>query len=147
VQALAGRVPQRVGPVHAADAGPNKRHELALTLRPVHYPFWSQGHLNSVVRVDLLARSAAAMAPATISVADRADTTDAGTVKDAFTGAVKVASGAALLAPLERWLGVELGGVADGVLNSRHVAHASESKLDCATWVARPCRRSATRLA
>jgi hypothetical protein len=60
----------------------NRRRELAFTLRPEHYPFWSQGHLNTVARIDLLARSATDPAPATITVADRADTTDAGTLKD-----------------------------------------------------------------
>jgi hypothetical protein len=37
----------------------NQRHELALTLRPEHYPFWSQARLaqGSVTRMDLLARS------------------------------------------------------------------------------------------
>lgn len=65
--------------------GANKRHELAFTLRPEHYPFWSQGHLNNVERIDLIARGSAAVAPATISVADRADKTDAGTVKDTLT--------------------------------------------------------------
>jgi hypothetical protein len=37
--------------------GNNQRFELTLNLRPEHYPFWSQGHLNNVVRVDILARS------------------------------------------------------------------------------------------
>jgi len=35
----------------------NKRFELALNLRPEHYPFWSQGHLNSIKRIDILAQS------------------------------------------------------------------------------------------
>jgi hypothetical protein len=69
----------------SATPGANQRHKLAFTLRPEHYPFWSQGHLNNVVRVDLLARSAAAAVPSTVSVADRADKTDAGTVKDTLT--------------------------------------------------------------
>jgi hypothetical protein len=37
----------------------NQRHELRLTFRPEHYPFWSQGRLTHVERVDLLARSTA----------------------------------------------------------------------------------------
>jgi len=37
--------------------GVNQRFELALNLREEHYPFWSQGRLNSVKRVDILARS------------------------------------------------------------------------------------------
>src|SRR3712207_8581263 len=36
----------------------NQRFELRLNLRAEHYPFWSHGRLNSVKRVDLLARSA-----------------------------------------------------------------------------------------
>jgi hypothetical protein len=37
---------------------PGQRHELALTLKPEHYPFWAQGRLEkaSVTRVDLLVR-------------------------------------------------------------------------------------------
>lgn len=65
--------------------GPNQRYELALTLRPEHYPFWSQGRLNSVVRVDLFAQSTDDPAPATITVADRADKTDDDTQKDTLT--------------------------------------------------------------
>jgi hypothetical protein len=34
-----------------------QRFELALTLRPEHYPFWSQGSLNHLVSLDILARS------------------------------------------------------------------------------------------
>ena len=34
-----------------------QRFELKLNLRPEHYPFWSQGRLRSVPRVDILARS------------------------------------------------------------------------------------------
>jgi hypothetical protein len=65
--------------------GPNQRYELAVTLRPEHYPFWSQGRLNSVVRIDLLAQSADDPAPASIDVSDRADKTDAATQKDTLT--------------------------------------------------------------
>ena len=67
------------------DPGPNRRHELAIRLRPEHYPFWSQGRLNNVSRIDLFAASAADPVPATIQVADRADTTDAGTQSDTLT--------------------------------------------------------------
>lgn len=35
----------------------DKRFELALPFCAEHYPFWSQGRLNSVVRLDILARS------------------------------------------------------------------------------------------
>ncbi|MCP9448641.1 MAG: neuraminidase-like domain-containing protein [Nitrospira sp.] len=44
------------------------RHELALTLRPEHYPFWAQGRLNGVSRIDLLARSSRSG----VTIADRA---------------------------------------------------------------------------
>lgn len=65
--------------------GPGQRHELAFTLRPEHYPFWSQGRLNRIVRVDLFAQGADESSPATLSVADRADQTDAGTLEDTLT--------------------------------------------------------------
>src|SRR6185436_2294043 len=65
--------------------GPNRRYELALTLRPEHYPFWSQGRLNGVVRVDLFAQSADDPVPAAIDIADRADKADAGTQKYTLT--------------------------------------------------------------
>lgn len=59
--------------------GADQRYELALTFLPEHYPFWIQGRLKeaSVLRVDLFGRSADP-----ISVADRADKTDASTRKD-----------------------------------------------------------------
>lgn len=65
--------------------GANRRYELRLTLRPEHYPYWSQGRLNSVVRVDLFAHSTDDPAPAIFSVADRADKTDTGTQRDTLT--------------------------------------------------------------
>lgn len=65
--------------------GANQRYELALTFRPEHYPFWSQGRLNAVARIDLFARTADDPAPATISIADRADKADAGTQKDTLS--------------------------------------------------------------
>jgi len=34
-----------------------QRLGLTLTLRPEHYPFWSQGYLKSVARLDILAQS------------------------------------------------------------------------------------------
>lgn len=51
---------------------PNQRFELKLNLREEHYPFWSQGRLNSVTRVDILARST--VTP--VHVADKADEND-----------------------------------------------------------------------
>ena len=50
----------------------NQRHELALTLRPEHYPFWAQARLTqgqgSVTRMDLLARSEQTPVPGSIDV-------------------------------------------------------------------------------
>lgn len=50
--------------------GAGQRFELVLNLRKEHYPFWSQGHLNSVLRVDILARSAKELVPGNLSVYD-----------------------------------------------------------------------------
>jgi hypothetical protein len=61
---------------------PSQRYELRLTFRPEHYPFWSQGRLNSVARVDLLARSTATPVPGGVDVADKADKNDATAMKD-----------------------------------------------------------------
>ena len=54
-------------------ASANGRFRLALKLRPEHYPFWSQGRLGSVARVDLLARSSKKPVPGTLDVFDRDD--------------------------------------------------------------------------
>jgi hypothetical protein len=51
----------------------NQQFELALSLRPEHYPFWSKGRLNSVTRVDILARSTTTPVPSTIDIADSND--------------------------------------------------------------------------
>jgi hypothetical protein len=59
-----------------------RRRELAITLRPEHYPYWSQGRLAAVARLDILARSSDIPVPATLAVADRADKTDTGTLTD-----------------------------------------------------------------
>ena len=61
-------------------AVPNTRFELKLNLREEHYPFWSQGRLNSVTRVDILARSTA---PG-MDVFDKADTNDGTAKKDSL---------------------------------------------------------------
>jgi hypothetical protein len=67
--------------------GVNQRFELALNLRPEHYPFWSQGRLNSVLRVDLLARSTKDPVPGSLDVfakpAQNDATTSARLAKDA----------------------------------------------------------------
>ncbi|HEY7036186.1 MAG TPA: hypothetical protein VH482_32935 [Thermomicrobiales bacterium] len=55
------------------DAGPGGRFALSLNLRPEHYPFWSQGRLDSVARVELWARSAQDHPPATLDVFTAAD--------------------------------------------------------------------------
>jgi hypothetical protein len=52
-----------------------QRFELALDVRPEHYPFWSKGRLTTVNRVDLLARGAQAQSLDLFDKADRADTT------------------------------------------------------------------------
>lgn len=66
---------------------PNQRFELKINLRGEHYPFWSQGRLNSVTRVDILARSTEAL----LHVADKTDKNDASAkidtlIKDAALG-------------------------------------------------------------
>ena len=61
----------------AQTPGANQRFALELKLRAEHYPFWSKGRLNSVTRVDILARSSKAAAPASLDVFDKADKTDA----------------------------------------------------------------------
>jgi hypothetical protein len=58
------------------------RAELKIKLRPEHYPYWSQGRLNSVVRVDILGRSAQVPVPSSVDVADRPDKDDATANKD-----------------------------------------------------------------
>jgi Tc toxin complex TcA C-terminal TcB-binding domain len=62
--------------------GANQRFELALNLRDEHYPFWSQGHLKSVKRVDILARPTKIPVPASLDVFDKADKADAAAKKD-----------------------------------------------------------------
>jgi hypothetical protein len=64
--------------------GPNQRYGLTLKLLPEHYPFWSQGSLNRIERVDLFARSADDAAPASIKVSDRLSTADSGTLSDSL---------------------------------------------------------------
>jgi len=54
----------------------NQRFELAITLRPEHYPFWSQGRLNNIVSVEIVARSTQDPVPGSMDIFDRADTAD-----------------------------------------------------------------------
>ena len=62
--------------------GANQRFELSINLREEHYPFWSQGRLNSVLRVDLLARSTKDPVPSSLDVFEKADQNDATGEKD-----------------------------------------------------------------
>ena len=57
-----------------------RRFTIPVNLRPEHYPYWSQGRLTSVTRVDLLARSV----KPSLDVFDRADANDAASKKDAL---------------------------------------------------------------
>ena len=57
--------------------------ELTLNLREQHYPFWSQGRLQEVKRIDLLAHSSKHPLPATsLDVFDKADKNDPTVNKD-----------------------------------------------------------------
>jgi receptor-binding and translocation channel-forming TcA subunit of Tc toxin len=57
-----------------------QRFELVLNLRPEHYPFWSQGHLDTVKRLDLLARTEAD----TLDVFENSDQSDVSARKDSL---------------------------------------------------------------
>lgn len=69
---------------------PNGRFELSLDLRPEHYPFWSQGRLNSVARVDVFAHSAEDAIPGSMEIFETADKNEPATrgtlTKDAALG-------------------------------------------------------------
>jgi hypothetical protein len=54
---------------------PNQRFKLELNLRAEHYPFWSQGRLDKVSRIDILARSGVDPIPAKLDVFDTGDKT------------------------------------------------------------------------
>jgi hypothetical protein len=70
--------------------GANQRFELTINLRKEHYPFWSKDLLNSLVRVDILVRSAQNPVPGSMDIFDSANTainTKKGTLsKDAALG-------------------------------------------------------------
>jgi hypothetical protein len=53
---------------------PNAFAELTLNLREEHYPFWSQGRLEAVKRLDLFAKSTKDT-KATVAISDKADGT------------------------------------------------------------------------
>ncbi len=57
----------RLQPAPAA----GQRHALTLNLRPEHFPFWSQGRLGTITRVDVVARSAETPAPGSLDVFDK----------------------------------------------------------------------------
>jgi hypothetical protein len=61
-----------------------QRFELALNLRDKHYPFWSQGRLKKVPRVDILARSSKPrdQIPAELVVFDKVNDIPAAAMKD-----------------------------------------------------------------
>ena len=57
----------------------NQRVPIELELRNEHYPYWSRGRLNTVKRVDVLARASADPPPNSLEMADAAG--DGGAVK------------------------------------------------------------------
>ncbi|MFY9488419.1 MAG: hypothetical protein WAP35_06970 [Solirubrobacterales bacterium] len=65
--------------------GTDERFELALTLRPEHFPFWCDPDNSSVRRVDILARSNKASPPAGLDVYDLVDETDSSALTDRLT--------------------------------------------------------------
>ena len=68
----------------------DQRYELSLKLRAEHYPFWSQGRLNSLASLDILARSTKDPVPASLAIfetASKDDVTEKGTLaKDTALG-------------------------------------------------------------
>ncbi len=120
--------------------GANRRYDLSLTLRPEHYPFWSQGRLNNVVRVDLFAQSVDDPAPATIKVADRADKTDAGRM------AVGACAGAGDRSPVACKGGPSVhSAVAGAGHNCRHLG-SFRGEAGLVVRCRRYCRRGRTRM-
>ena len=57
---------------HAQVKVPNQHFELKLTLRPEHYPFWSQGRLNKVDDITIFARAKSAELP-TLDIFNKID--------------------------------------------------------------------------
>ena len=78
----ARRVPHRVGEIPGAVAGANQRFELALNLRDGALPVLEPGRLNTVQRVDLLARSTKDPIPASLDVFDKVNDQPAAAKKD-----------------------------------------------------------------
>jgi hypothetical protein len=54
----------------------NQRYELRLNLRPEHYPFWSQGRVKTITRVDVLGMSKIFPVPGSINIADKVGKND-----------------------------------------------------------------------
>lgn len=67
---------------------PDQLPALVVNLHKGHYPFWSKDRLNTVTRVDILARSSQSPVPGSIKVADKngADANKDSLVKDAALG-------------------------------------------------------------
>jgi hypothetical protein len=63
----------------------NQRYELTVNIHEEHYPFWSKGRLNSVARVDVLARSAKDAIPASVDIFDKGDQNDKTAKKESLT--------------------------------------------------------------
>jgi hypothetical protein len=61
------------------------RCELKLNLRPEHYPFWSQGRVKAVTRVDVLTVSKVTPIPGSIDISDKADKNDGTANIDSLT--------------------------------------------------------------
>lgn len=61
-------------------------YELALNLRPEHYPFWGQKWLGAAKRVDILARSSRSPVPGSLKVLDQSGNEISSLVKDATRG-------------------------------------------------------------
>lgn len=67
-----------------AETPVEQRFELAINLRPEHYPFWSQQRLGSVRQVDVFARSIKEPVAGSLDIFDRADRSDPASMKDSL---------------------------------------------------------------
>ena len=64
---------------------PNQRFELALNLRPEHYPFWSQNYLDTVSQVDVFARSSTVPVPSTLDIYNKGNDQPDAALKDTLS--------------------------------------------------------------
>jgi hypothetical protein len=71
-----------MGKIQEPDPGSQPMFRACPT--PEHYPFWSQGRLNTVTRVDILARSTQEPPPGSIDVADKSGQNDPAAKKDSL---------------------------------------------------------------